>query len=144
LPPVTIQPAGLRDAAAFASLATQLGYPSSPQQVEQRLATVLGDAKHLILAAVSEDRVVGWAHAYVCCLLESDPYAELGGLVVDEGYRRKGVGRLLLQRVENWAREQGCRAVSARSNILRQGAHKFYAARGYIHIKTQHAFRKMF
>ena len=103
---------------------------------------MLEDPKHLILAAVSEGCVVGWAHAYVCCLVESDPFVELGGLVVDESHRGKGVGGKLLAKVEEWARQKGCRTVSVRSNVIRHEAHKFYAARGYDQIKTQHAFRK--
>jgi GNAT superfamily N-acetyltransferase len=103
---------------------------------------VLHDPKHLILAAVSGGRVVGWAHAYVCYLLESDMYVELGGLVVDESHRGQGVGTNLLEKVEGWARQMGARAVSLRSNIIRHEAHKFYASRGYAQIKTQHAFRK--
>jgi GNAT superfamily N-acetyltransferase len=130
------------DAAAFATLATQLGYPAAPRQVEERLAAVVDDLKHLILAAVSGGRVVGWAHAYVCCLVESDTFAELGGLVVDESHRGKGVGGKLLEKVEDWARQKGCGAVSVRSNVIRQQAHRFYAARGYDQIKTQHSFRK--
>jgi len=143
LPAATLRPARLADAPAFADLATQLGYPSSPRQVEERLATVLEDPKHLILAAVSGGRVVGWAHAYVCCLVESDTFAELGGLVVDEASRGKGVGGKLLEKVEDWARQKGCGAVAVRSNVIRHEAHKFYAARGYEQIKTQHSFRKL-
>ena len=139
---VTIRPTRLTDAAAFAGLATQLGYLSSPPQVEERLTAVLHDPKHLILAADSEGRVVGWAHAYVCCLVESDMYVELGGLVVDESHRGRGIGAKLVEEVEGWARRKGARAVSLRSNIVRHEAHKFYAARGYEQIKTQHAFRK--
>jgi GNAT superfamily N-acetyltransferase len=85
---------------------------------------------------------VGWAHAYVCCLVESGPYVELGGLVVDESYRGKGVGGKLLEKVEDWARQNRCRSVSVRSNVIRHQAHKFYADQGYEQIKTQHAFRK--
>jgi GNAT superfamily N-acetyltransferase len=106
------------------------------------MAAVRDDPKHLILAAVAGDRVVGWAHAYVCCLMESDSWVELGGLVVDESHRGKGVGGKLLEKVEEWGRQQGCRAVSLRSNVIRHEAHQFYAARGYDQIKTQHAFRK--
>jgi hypothetical protein len=95
------------------------------------MTTVLEDPKHLILAAVSGGAVVGWAHAYVCCLVESDTFAELGGLVVDESHRGKGVGAMLLEKVEDWARQKGCAAVSARSNVIRHEAHKFYAGRGY-------------
>ncbi len=133
---------GSRTLPAFASLATQLGYPSSPRQVEERMNTLLDDPKHLIIAAVSGGRVVGWAHAYVCCLVESDAYVELGGLVVDESHRGQGVGGKLLEKVEEWARQKGCRTVSARSNVIRYEAHKFYAAQGFEQIKTQHAFRK--
>jgi len=106
------------------------------------MAAVMDDPKHLILAAVSGARIVGWAHAYVCCLVESDTFAELGGLVVDESHRCKGVGGKLLEMVEDWARQKGCGAVSVRSNVIRHQAHKFYAARGYNQIKTQHIFRK--
>ena len=141
-PAVTLRPARLADAPAFASLATQLGYPSSPRQVEKRMAAVLDDPKHLIVAAESGDRVVGWAHAYVCCLVESDTFAELGGLVVDESRRGQVVGGKLLDQVEEWARQKGCHTVCLRSNVIRHEAHKFYAARGYHQIKTQHAFRK--
>ena len=139
---VTLRPAVLADASVFAALATQLGYPSTAHQVEERMAALLDDPKHLILAAVSGGRVVGWAHAYVCCLVESDQYAELGGLVVDESHRGMGVGAKLLGKVEEWARQKDCCAVSVRSNVIRQEAHRFYSARGYAKIKTQHVFRK--
>jgi GNAT superfamily N-acetyltransferase len=106
------------------------------------MTIVLVDPKHFILAAVFGGHAVGWAHAYVCCLMESDSFVELGGLVIDEPYRGKGVGGKLLAAVEDWARLKGCRAISVRSNIIRHEAHKFYAAQGYDQIKTQHAFRK--
>jgi GNAT superfamily N-acetyltransferase len=146
LPPdeaaLTLRPAKLTDAAEFASLATQLGYTSSLRQVEERLTTMLDDPRHFILAAVSGGRIVGWVHAYICCLVESDAYAELGGFVVDESHRGQGVGVKLLRKVEEWARQKGCHAVSVRSNIVRHEAHKFYAAHGFEQIKTQYAFRK--
>ncbi len=139
---VSIRPAGFADAPAFANLATQLGYASTAAEVEKRLAAVLDDPKHLVLAAVSASRVVGWAHAYVCCLVERDTFAELGGLVVDEAVRGRGVGGKLLAGVEDWARLKGCGVVSVRSNVIRQQTHKFYAAHGYQLVKTQHSFRK--
>ena len=70
---------------------------------------MLDDPKHLILVAVSGGRVVGWAHAYVCCLVERDTYVKLGGLVVEESLRGKGVGGKLLEKVEDWARRKGVR-----------------------------------
>ena len=57
---VKIRPGRLADATAFAGLATQLGYHSSPSQVEERLTAVLHDPKHLILGADAKGGVVGW------------------------------------------------------------------------------------
>jgi GNAT superfamily N-acetyltransferase len=48
----------------------------------------------------------------------------------------------LLSRAEEWARENGCRAIGLRSNAIRDRAHAFYERHGYAHVKTQKAFRK--
>lgn len=141
---ITVRPATHADATALANLATQLGYPSSPDEVEARLSAVLNDPKHLVLVAQRADRVAGWAHAYAVCLVESDPHVELGGLVVDASVRDRGIGKQLLAAVESWASQKGCRTVSVRSNVIRQRAHAFYAAQGYAEIKTQKVFRKDF
>jgi GNAT superfamily N-acetyltransferase len=139
---LSIRPARLEDAPALANLATQLGYPSSSVQVEERLRRVLADPNHCVATAVSGDAIAGWVHAYLCCLVESDPHVEVGGLVIDQTYRGIGIGTKLLEKVEEWARENCCGTVSVRSNVNRQQAHKFYLSRGYKLIKSQHAFRK--
>ena len=79
---------------------------------------------------------------YVIHGIESDPHAEIGGLVVDERARSRGVGRVLLAAAEAWAARQGLREVALRSNILRERAHDFYRRLGYDCPKTQHRFRK--
>jgi GNAT superfamily N-acetyltransferase len=137
-----IRAANPADATALARLATQLGYPSSQEQVQHRLVPLSGNPEHAVRVAVRDGQVVGWVHAFVCRLVESDPYAEIGGLVVNEPCRGEGAGRLLLRRVEQWAREKGCQAVSLRCNVLREKTHVFYEGLGYARIKTQHTFRK--
>jgi GNAT superfamily N-acetyltransferase len=138
-----IRPARKRDAERIALLAGQLGYPSSTVQVLQRLDRIKGNNQHAVFVAESKDgRVVGWLHVFVGHLVESDPYAEIGGLVVDELHRSAGIGRLLLQRAEAWAHAKGCQTVRLRSNIIRKEAHEFYLKRGYNLTKTQHAFAK--
>ena len=127
----------------MAALATQLGYPSSPEDVAKRLALIPHDGDHAVLVAVLAGRVVAWVHAYVCHLVESDTQVEIGGLVVDQNCRGRGVGRGLMERADEWARTKGCKVVFLRSNIIRGEAHRFYKSLGYTHVKTQHAFRKI-
>lgn len=131
------------DAAAIADLAGQLGYPSTPQQIEKRLERVLADSEHaLFVAELPGGRMGGWLHAFGYHVLESDPRAEVAGLVVDETQRGMGVGRLLMQSAEDWARDKGYPAVKLRSNIVRHAAHAFYQRMGYKIPKTQHVFQK--
>jgi GNAT superfamily N-acetyltransferase len=48
----------------------------------------------------------------------------------------------LIQHTESWARQQGCKAVNLRTNVVRKDAHAFYESLGYNLAKTQHAYRK--
>lgn len=94
------------------------------------------------MAESGDGQALGWVHVFVCHLMESDPYAEIGGLVVDESRRGEGIGKLLLERAEAWARAKACASIRLRSNIIRKVAHEFYLKRGYTITKTQHAFAK--
>jgi GNAT superfamily N-acetyltransferase len=143
----TVRPAVLPDAAVIARLSGELGYPSSPEQVKERLAGLQSHPEHAVLVAEaqvspSESHVVGWVHAYVERTLESNPTVELGGLVVEETWRGSGIGRLLMGQVECWARATGCETVTVRSNVVRERAHAFYQRLGFGLVKTQDVFRK--
>ena len=148
---VFIRSATLDDAAAIAELSGQLGYPASSREIEERLAKICGHPQHGIFVAESipehshvggAAKVIGWLHVCERPLVEADLRAEVNGLVVGEGFRRTGAGRLLMQRAEQWAREHACRAVMLRSNVIRADAHAFYEALGYRTTKTQKAFLK--
>ena len=130
------------DSTQLAGLAGQLGYPSSPQQVAARLAVILARPDHAVFVAEVDGQIAGWVHAYACRTVESELYAEIGGLVVDSHRRGQGVGKALMARAETWAGGLGIREVRLRSNILREEAHQFYQAIGYEIIKTQLTFRK--
>jgi GNAT superfamily N-acetyltransferase len=140
---VVVRPARPDDATAIALLSGQLGYPSTPEQVTARLRRVLPEEGHAVFVAEAEDgRVCGFAHVFGYHVVESDPRAEVSGLVVDAALHGRGIGKRLMQRVEDWARQRGYPVVSLRSNVVREQAHTFYEGLGYRCHKTQKAFRK--
>jgi len=149
---LTVRPATIEDAGALARLSVQLGYPTSREQVESRLGTILGKPEHAVLVAEVESgsdgtpktgpQVVAWIHGFVQRVVESDPTVQLGGLVVDEAWRGRGAGRLLLEHVERWACSVGCATVTVRSNVIREQAHEFYQKMGYNAVKVQRVVRK--
>jgi len=140
---VCVRPMTARDAAQVAALSGQLGYPSTPREIERRLGGVSRSADTAVLVAESPDgKVVGWAHVLGRDFLESDPYAELAGLVVDAAARRQGIGRALVSAAEAWAFDRGYAAMRVRSNVTRAEARPFYERMGYAIIKSQHVYRK--
>jgi GNAT superfamily N-acetyltransferase len=131
------------DAEEVNELVAQLGYPNDIGKTATAIRAVLGsESGDAFVAVDAEGHVVGWAHVFVAPHIESGPNAELGGLVVDESARGEGAGRMLVEHIEAWARERGASELCLRSNIVRDGARKFYEHLGFEVQKTQHKFRK--
>ncbi len=137
-----IRPARLKDSGCLADLCTQLGYPSTRQEVALRLRAVLAHLDHAVYVAEADERPLGWVHVHISPGLEIDQMAEIGGLVVNDTARGRGIGKALMARAEAWALQHGCIQVWLRSNIIRKEAHRFYETIGYENIKTSFTFRK--
>jgi GNAT superfamily N-acetyltransferase len=131
------------DAAVIAVLATQLGYPSTLEETEGRLRDVLAQPESEVLVAMDEDgTVIGYGHVFGAHRVDSDPFAEIGALVVDETRRRRGTGAALVKAMEAWAIEHGYRELRVRSNVVRERAHAFYDRMGFGRVKRQQVFAR--
>jgi GNAT superfamily N-acetyltransferase len=140
---VSIRRAQPADLAELTRLCAQLGYPTETSVFSRRFETIREDENQAVFAAVLTDgRVIGWLHVLTTMYLESDAFAEIGGIVVDELHRRSGAGKALMHAAEEWAKEQGLRAVRLRSNVVRKKAHLFYRSIGYQQVKAQYTFEK--
>jgi GNAT superfamily N-acetyltransferase len=141
-PHYAIRRALREDAPALVSLSEQLGYPTTAEEIEGRLASILADPDQIVLVAEAGGQVIAWIQGATVQTVQSERSVEILGLVVERDRRGGGVGRELLGRVETWAREKGARRMTLRSNVIRTRAHAFYQGIGYEITKTQHAFRK--
>jgi GNAT superfamily N-acetyltransferase len=129
---VSVRAAINDDAASIASLMTQLGYPSTPTQMEPRLARLLLHPEYGAIVAEMSHDVVGVVVLHIESNLEFDaPYGRVMGLVVDERRRGEGLGALLMQEAERWFAERGADRVVVTSASRRTAAHDFYGAIGY-------------
>jgi GNAT superfamily N-acetyltransferase len=140
---VHIRPIEPSDAAALVPLCGQLGYPATLQQAERRLQLLLGHpGQGLLGAETAAGQLVGWVHVQSRCVFESDPFAEICGLVVDEHARGHGVGAGLVAAAEQWAVAEGHTVIRVRSNVIRTDTHRFYQNRGFAIQKSQISFTK--
>lgn len=129
---ITLRAARMGDSIAIARLVTQLGYPTTPAEMEGRLKRLLSHPEYTTVVAETSNEVVGMVGAYVGHALEFDSrYGRLTGLIVDASWRRRGLGKALMKHIESWLREQGASSVTLTSGKQRLDAHRFYEAIGY-------------
>lgn len=131
---ISVRDAAAGDAAAMAELLTELGYPSRPQAVRERLRALASGAGRAVVAVDRGGRVVGLAtYDAWFAFAEGSRVCRLSALVVDRRATRGGIGRALVAEVERRARHLGCDLVEVSSGRRdeRAGAHRFYDALGY-------------
>ena len=141
-PSVEIRPIVPADAEAAARLSGEFGYPTDATTMRQRIEELSASADHGAFVACKAGQVIGWIHVSAVQHLQSDPRAEIGGVVVADHARSGGIGAQLIARAEQWARDAGFASIVVRSQIMRDAAHRFYLREGYSHTKTSAVFTK--
>ncbi|MEQ1912541.1 MAG: GNAT family N-acetyltransferase [Vicinamibacterales bacterium] len=130
------------DAESAARLSGELGYPADAATMRRRIEQLTASVDHGAFVACQAGHVVGWIHVSAVHHMQSDPRAEIGGLVVAAHARSAGIGAQLVARAEQWASEAGFASVVVRSQIMREAAHRFYLREGYTRTKTSAVFSK--
>jgi GNAT superfamily N-acetyltransferase len=133
-----VRSASAADAPALASLLGELGYPSDADQVRARMARLVGagsdDAADALFVATGAGgpSVVGLLSLHRFSGLHDDaPVALITALVVAERARGLGVGRQLVDRAVESARDWGCTRLMVTTHVRRADAHAFYEHIGF-------------
>lgn len=131
------------DAEAIARLSGELGYPTTQADARRRLFDIKTSQNHAVM--VAEDgsgSVVGWIHVFRSRRLGGEPFAELGGLVVTEGLRGRGIGSRLVAEAEEWASKREIATLRIRTRTTRNDARLFYEDLEFVLTKTQVVFER--
>lgn len=142
-----VRPARPSDAARIAELAGQLGYPSDPTTVGERMAILASDPDRVLMVAVlaeqdGAEQVVGWIELEFRAKFLTGRVGEIAGLVVDAAVRRSGAGRALVAWAESETRRRGLTTLCLRSNAQRVEAGAFYPALGFAMTKLSRYYTK--
>lgn len=121
-------------------LLTQMGYKPDRETLPYTMAQLSESGADYILAAYDGDRMVGWIHAVIMNRVTSGRYVEVVSLIIDHEYRRQGIGARLIKQASNWAASNNLPKVRVRCNMVREQAHEFYRALGFIINKEQRVF----
>ena len=121
----------------MAELLAQLGRPDVRGRENEAEARVvferyLDRPDAVLLLAERDGRILGLLDIeYRARLNFTAPQAWIPDLVVGEDSRSAGVGRALLTRAEELARDRGCWGMELESATWRERAHAFYVREGW-------------
>ena len=88
----------------------ELGYDFSEEQVTANVRRLIGSRENLLLVAVDQDdAVVGFIHANNHDPVYAPPMKDIVAIAVDPESRMSGLGRRLIQAVEDWAAATGAK-----------------------------------
>lgn len=123
-----------------------LGYSFSLEETASQLAKLSQDSHHYLLGFEDEasHELFGYVHAEVYESLYSKPGFNILALAVLPQTQGQGIGKTLLQGLEQEAKKRGYNFIRLNSADHRLGAHAFYEKVGYTCDKTQKRFIRIF
>lgn len=135
-----IRPIKETDTTAIRLLSVQLGYKLSPEETLENIGEVLSNKDQAAFVACIDNSIIGWIHIFRTVRLESKSFIEIGGLIIDEKYRHRGIGKLLINSAIELAKEKNIKKIRVRCNKKRIEAHQFYKMLGFKEFKEQKVF----
>ena len=141
-----IKRARIGDARVLADLAIQMWTDHDPENLEEEFRKLAANDEAACFIKYVENKPIGFAqcqlrHDYVEGT-ESSPVGYLEGILVSEGYRKKGYAAELLSECEKWAKEKGCTEFASDCALDNADSLKFHKALGFEETNRIICFRK--
>lgn len=120
----------------------ELGYWNlNHDNVIKQLDAIQSRKDYQTYVAVNENNVIGFIglNRGIAFNIYGE-YLQIIALAVNKKYQYKGVGTLLLKKVEQYAENENIITIGLNSGLHREKTHAFYEKRGYI--KKGYSFQK--
>ena len=123
-----------------------LGYAFSPEETASQLVKLSQDSHHFLLGFENPTNhdLLGYVHAEVYESLYSHAGFNILALAVLPQMQGKGIGKALVEGLEQEAEKRDYKFIRLNSADHRIGAHTFYEKVGYTCDKTQKRFIRIF
>lgn len=128
-----IRRAEAKDASAIADLYTRLNTLSSPLVSAERIDQIaLTDTSYLWVCD-NAGEVIATALVCLCqdVMFDQQPFAVIENFVVHQDYQREGIGKSLMDHIENFCKEKECSKIILQTSSENRNARDFYTAMGY-------------
>ncbi|ANH83943.1 hypothetical protein A8C56_14065 [Niabella ginsenosidivorans] len=122
------------DLNAVTGLTNQLGYPTTVDEMQQRMLRLSGKEDYRTVVAAVNGEVAGYAGLIKgFCWEKNGCFVRIQALVVNSNYRQTGIGKKLIASTEQWAKAIHAKALILNCGINpeREGARLFYPKIGF-------------
>ena len=119
----------------LSELMSELGYPTTLEELTKRFNLLQNHVDYETLVAVKDNQVIGFAGMCKALAYEfSGVYVRILAFIISSKHRKQGIRKMLLKACEEWAIQQGAHAITLNSGNReeRQTAHYFYTSNGYV------------
>lgn len=125
----TIRIATMHDVRDILPLMEQLGYPQNAQDLEKRLEIFMSKEGYGVAVAEKSKTIIGlvaWSKSII--FVSTATRIHIEGLVVNKQYRGQGIGKKLMNFVEDIAKTLSPCIIDLTSGLRRakDGSHEFY------------------
>lgn len=127
-----LRDAKLHDAAAVSRLIEALGYPCDVAEAERRIRRMNASPRQALVVAEWKGTVCGLLGLdFMFYLPLGRETGRITALIVDERFRKHGVGRELLRHAESACRRENAARLELTTAASRTDAHAFYRHCGF-------------
>jgi len=95
------------------------------------IAAILQDKQNFYAALEEDGKLIGFGALITCRVPSAGEVGRIEDLIVDENYRGKGFGRILVEKLISVAKEKNLKKINLTSNPQRITAQKLYEKMGF-------------
>jgi GNAT superfamily N-acetyltransferase len=131
---ITIRKLNETDLDAITHLMQELGYETTNQEMAERLLNFSQNSDYNTILAVCNNQIAGMMGLFRSWYWKKNGcFIRIQALVVDSRFRNLGVGKILIQEAENWAKDLNANAIILNSGLRpeRKIAYQFYQNLGF-------------
>ena len=124
-----------------------LDYDVDVENVKKQIEKLTNDKNQHIIIGYEDEitrKIIGFVHAQMYESFYSDLGLNILGLAVNPDFQGRGIGRKLINKLEEYAVDNNISFIRLNSALKREGAHKFYEHIGYTCDKVQKRFIKVY
>jgi len=131
---ISIRPVKIDELDELAELYRELaGKGTDPGKMKENFEWMQSNPDYIVLGAQGAGELIGSLMGIVCqdIVGECRPFMVIENVIVSRRYRRRGIGKRLMRKIEEIARERNCYYIMFVSKSQRGEAHRFYESLGY-------------